>query len=52
MMIDDYYQARGWTADGLIPRSKLIALGLADVAEDIGVEDAGAGALPVSDVAS
>ncbi|MHB0856709.1 MAG: aldehyde ferredoxin oxidoreductase family protein [Anaerolineae bacterium] len=38
MMIDDYYQARGWTPEGLIPRSKLIALGLEDIAEDIGVD--------------
>jgi len=40
MMIDDYYKVRGWTADGLIPKSKLIALGLEDIAEEIGVEDA------------
>ena len=33
MMIDDYYQARGWTTDGLIPKSKLIELGLEDIAE-------------------
>ena len=26
-MIDDYYQARGWTAEGLIPAQKLISLG-------------------------
>jgi aldehyde:ferredoxin oxidoreductase len=39
MMIDDYYQARGWTTEGLIPKSKLIALGLEDIAEEIGVED-------------
>ena len=39
MMIDDYYEARGWTPDGLIPRSKLIALGLEDIADDVGVED-------------
>ncbi|MHB1296203.1 MAG: aldehyde ferredoxin oxidoreductase family protein [Anaerolineae bacterium] len=38
MMIDDYYQARGWTPEGLIPRSKLIELGLEDIADDIGVE--------------
>jgi len=37
MMIDDYYQARGWTVDGLIPKSKLIELGMEDIAEDIGV---------------
>ena len=39
MMIDDYYQARGWTKDGLIPKSKLIELGMEDIAEDIGVPD-------------
>jgi aldehyde:ferredoxin oxidoreductase len=37
-MIAGYYAARGWTADGLIPRDKLVALGLEDVAEDVGVE--------------
>lgn len=39
MMIDDYYQARGWTKEGLIPRSKLVELGLEDIAEEIGVPD-------------
>ncbi len=37
MMIDAYYQARGWTPEGLIPKAKLIELGLEDVAEDVGV---------------
>mgnify|MGYP005843616913 CR=1 FL=1 len=37
--IDDYYQARGWTRDGLIPQSKLIELGLEDIADDIGVRE-------------
>ena len=36
-MIDAYYEARGWTNDGLIPKKKLVALGLDDIAEDIGV---------------
>lgn len=36
-MIKTYYKARGWTAKGLIPKKKLIALGLDDIAEDIGV---------------
>jgi len=36
--IDDYYQARGWTEEGLIPKSLLIKLGLEDIAEDIGVD--------------
>jgi len=36
-MIASYYQARGWTAGGLIPKEKLVSLGLDDIAEDIGV---------------
>jgi aldehyde:ferredoxin oxidoreductase len=36
-MLQAYYEARGWTEDGLIPKEKLIALGLDDIAEDIGV---------------
>jgi len=32
MMIDDYYQARGWTADGFILPEKLEELGLAELA--------------------
>jgi aldehyde:ferredoxin oxidoreductase len=36
-MIGGYYAARGWTAEGLIPKGKLEALGLADVAGDVGV---------------
>ncbi|MBC7263387.1 MAG: aldehyde ferredoxin oxidoreductase family protein [Chloroflexi bacterium] len=35
--IDDYYEARGWTKDGLIPKEKLIELGLEDIAEEVGV---------------
>ena len=31
MMIQSYYRARGWTADGMIPEGKLRELGLADV---------------------
>ena len=31
MMIQSYYRARGWTADGMIPDSKLRELGLLDV---------------------
>jgi aldehyde:ferredoxin oxidoreductase len=34
---DIYYEAKGWTQEGLIPREKLIALGMDDVAEEIGV---------------
>jgi aldehyde:ferredoxin oxidoreductase len=29
--IDDYYRARGWTPDGLIPMEKLKALGMDDI---------------------
>ncbi len=36
-MKDTYYIAKGWTRDGLIPKSKLIELGMDDVAEAIGV---------------
>ncbi|MBM4428866.1 MAG: aldehyde ferredoxin oxidoreductase family protein, partial [Chloroflexi bacterium] len=36
-MIQSYYQARGWTPEGLIPKTKLISLGLDDIAEDTGV---------------
>jgi len=37
VMIDAYYKARGWTLEGLIPKEKLIALGLEDLAPEIGV---------------
>ncbi|HEM61015.1 MAG TPA: aldehyde:ferredoxin oxidoreductase [Chloroflexi bacterium] len=33
LMIDDYYQARGWTEEGLIPAEKLVELGLEDLVE-------------------
>jgi aldehyde:ferredoxin oxidoreductase len=36
-MKDLYYAAKGWTKEGLIPKQKLIELGMADVAEVIGV---------------
>jgi len=36
-MKDLYYKAKGWTEAGLIPKAKLIALGMDDVAEAIGV---------------
>ena len=32
-----YYEAKGWTEEGLIPKQLLIDLGMADVAEEIGV---------------
>jgi len=34
---DIYYEAKGWTKEGLIPKSKLVELGMDDVAEAIGV---------------
>jgi aldehyde:ferredoxin oxidoreductase len=34
---DLYYKAKGWTKEGLIPKEQLIALGMEDVAEEIGV---------------
>jgi aldehyde:ferredoxin oxidoreductase len=41
IMIDDYYQARGWTDQGLIPREKLEELGLGDLWPSLeGVEHA------------
>ena len=36
-MKDQYYEAKGWTKEGLIPKEKLIALQMDDVAEAIGV---------------
>ena len=32
-----YYEAKGWTQEGMIPKQKLIDLGMCDVAEQIGV---------------
>jgi aldehyde:ferredoxin oxidoreductase len=37
-MKDLYYDAKGWTKEGLIPKQKLVALGMEDVAEEIGVQ--------------
>jgi aldehyde:ferredoxin oxidoreductase len=34
---DLYYEAKGWTGEGLIPKEKLVELGMDDVAEEIGV---------------
>lgn len=34
---DLYYEAKGWTKEGLIPKAKLIELGMEDVAKEIGV---------------
>ena len=33
---DIYYEAKGWTKEGLIPKEKLVELGMDDVAEEIG----------------
>ena len=36
-LLDIYYKAKGWTEKGLIPKEKLVALGMDDVAQEIGV---------------
>ena len=36
-MKDLYYKAKGWTPEGLIPKEKLVELGMPDIAEAIGV---------------
>ena len=36
-MKDLYYKEKGWNNDGLIPKTKLVELGMNDVAEQIGV---------------
>ncbi|MFQ5836935.1 MAG: aldehyde ferredoxin oxidoreductase family protein [Candidatus Bathyarchaeia archaeon] len=36
-MLDEYYQARGWSEDGVPTKAKLVALGLPEIAEEIGV---------------
>ena len=36
-MKDLYYKAKGWNKDGMIPKEKLKALGMPDVAKQIGV---------------
>lgn len=35
LMIEDYYQARGWTTQGLLPQEKLEELGLGDLWEGL-----------------
>ena len=32
LMLDDYYQARGWTVEGIPPKAKLKELGLQEFA--------------------
>lgn len=39
-LLDEYYQLRGWTRDGLPTREKLLALGLDYVVRDLGAGDA------------
>ncbi len=36
-MLDEYYQARGWSEDGIPTKAKLISLDLEDIAEEVGV---------------
>lgn len=36
-MKNQYYEVKGWTKEGMIPKSKLIELGMEDIAEEIGV---------------
>ncbi|MDP8011213.1 MAG: aldehyde ferredoxin oxidoreductase family protein [Thermoplasmata archaeon] len=36
-MLDEYYQARGWSADGIPTKVKLFELDLEDIANEIGV---------------
>lgn len=33
LLLDDYYLARGWTAEGLVPERKLDELGMGDIVE-------------------
>jgi aldehyde:ferredoxin oxidoreductase len=40
MMLDAYFDARGWTSNGIPTKQKLGELGLDDLAKDIGVEEA------------
>ncbi|MCD6323573.1 MAG: aldehyde ferredoxin oxidoreductase family protein [Desulfurococcales archaeon] len=35
-MLDEYYQARGWSKDGVPTKAKLVSLGLKDIADEIG----------------
>ena len=35
LMLDDYYQARGWTVEGVPPKAKLQDLGLQEFASQI-----------------
>jgi len=35
-MLDEYYQARGWSRDGVPTKAKLLSLGLKDIADEVG----------------
>ncbi|UCB61490.1 MAG: aldehyde:ferredoxin oxidoreductase, partial [Candidatus Bathyarchaeota archaeon] len=35
-MLDDYYQARGWSWNGVPTKAKLVSLDLNDIAEEVG----------------
>lgn len=36
-MLDEYYQARGWSEEGIPTKAKLVSLDLDDIAEEVGV---------------
>lgn len=36
-MKDQYYAVKGWTKEGMIPKTKLVELGMPDIADQIGV---------------
>jgi len=36
LMLDAYFEARGWNSDGIPKKEKLIELGLNEVAKDVG----------------
>jgi aldehyde:ferredoxin oxidoreductase len=40
MMLEAYFNSRGWTSEGIPTKQKLRELGLDDVAKDVGVEEA------------
>ena len=48
MMVDGYYRARGWTADGLVPRHKIETLDLADVVSESSLAANGARPEPLA----
>ena len=38
-MLNAYFEARGWNAEGIPTKRKLLELGLGDVAEDLGIKE-------------